>query len=259
MKTTLSIFIALFLPLYTLTAQEKEWKQMNDKEKQSYMVKLSREIIQEFGPDYYRADAPYVFESDVFSTGVESQKKYEGRKLLVVKFQYDDTLELFNSDYLAKVSFWADSGEPTGVMFGCDMGYTFVGKSYEECKAEQHSVMPFYRVSVPLKTVQTGKADAIVNAKERQIVDRCVELIKKYGPDYYNPDANYNIETVIYRLDGKRDCVSQNNGREYYLITFDYDLNKGLMKNYFSSAIRMWKDTGEVWNIEFGNGEKFDF
>ena len=53
--------------------------------------------------------------------------------------------------------------------------------------------------------------------------------------------------------------MPENNGREYYLVTFDYDLNKVLMKNYFSAAIRMWKDTGEVWNITFGNGEEFNF
>ena len=259
MKTILSVLIALLIPLCALQAQEKDWSRMSTKEKQDYMVKLSYEIIKEFGPGYYRGNAPYIFEEDTYKGGHGVTEKYNGRKLYIVKFLYDPSLERLEMDYLAKVGFLADTGEPSNVMFGCNLGKNFLKKPYKQQKAEPHEPIPFYRTHVPLSTLQTAKANAVVSPKERQLIERCVELIKKYGPEYYNPDANYNIDTAIYNLDGKRDAVSQNNGREYYLVTFDYDLNKGLMKNYFSAAIRIWKDTDEVWNITFGNDEEFNF
>lgn len=259
MKIILSILIALCFPMSALLAQQEAWEKMTEKEKQAYMLKLSYEIIQEFGPGYYRADAPYVFETDKYDTGAPDLKQYVGKELRVVKFLYDKSKEMFETDYLAKVAFWGDSGKPLDVMFGCNLGVTFARVPYVKQKAEEHTVVRFERADTPRFVMTSEKAKALTRSDEAKIVERCVELIKKYGPDYYDPNAKCDISEAVYSLDGKRDCVSQNNGREYYLITFDYDLNKKLMKNYFSAAVRMWKDTGEVWNITFGNGEEFNF
>ena len=258
MRIILSILIALFFPLTSLFAQEKAWEKMTEKEKQAYMLKMSYEIIQEFGPGYYRADAPYVFETDKYDTGAQDLAKNIGKELCIVKFLYDKSKEMFETDYLAKVAFWADSGKPLDVIFGCNLGITFARVPYEKQKTEKHTVIPFYQAT-PRFIKVSEKAKSVTGPEEKKIVERCVELIKKYGPDYYNPEANHNIAEAVYRSDGKNKPMPENNGREYYLITFDYDLNKVLMKNYFSAAIRMWKDTGEVWNITFGNGEEFNF
>ena len=89
MRIILSILIALFFPLTSLFAQEKAWEKMTEKEKQAYMLKMSYEIIQEFGPGYYRADAPYVFETDKYDTGAQDLAKNIGKELCIVKFLYD--------------------------------------------------------------------------------------------------------------------------------------------------------------------------
>lgn len=259
MRIILSILIALFFPLTSLFAQEKAWEKMTEKEKQAYMLKMSYEIIQEFGPGYYRADAPYVFETDKYDTGASDLAKNIGKELRIVKFLYDKSKEMFETDYLAKVAFWADSGKPLDVMFGCNLGVTFARVPYEKQKTEKHTVIQFEKADTPRFVIVPEKTKAVTTPEETKIVERCVELIKKYGPDYYNPDANHNIAEAVYSSDGKNKPMPENNGREYYLVTFDYDLNKVLMKNYFSAAIRMWKDTGEVWNITFGNGEEFNF
>ncbi len=95
--------------------------------------------------------------------------------------------------------------------------------------------------------------------KETYFVNKALELIKEFGPGYYRPNERYDIEEFEYKLDGKYDSVSQNNGRKYYTIGFFYDIQKEIFKNVFIASVRFWKDTEEPWNITFGNNQEVLF
>lgn len=94
---------------------------------------------------------------------------------------------------------------------------------------------------------------------ESRLVSKALELVKKYGPGYYRPEAKFDIVENEYSQDGKYEHVLQNNGRMYYIVSFLYDIHEEIFKSAFLASTRFWKDTEEPWNITFGNGQEVNF
>jgi hypothetical protein len=120
---------------------------MDDAQRYEYMVKLAKEVVMNFGSDYYQEyKGPEISELKVFSSDDEHPdfQKNVGRKYYVVTFSYDKTRTRLEWDYGAQVEIWEDSGEPKGVMFGHGLGLSFILKSYRELVREvERYKMPY--------------------------------------------------------------------------------------------------------------------
>ena len=94
----------------------------------------------------------------------------------------------------------------------------------------------------------------------KQLVDQCIEAIQTFGPAYYQPEGRYSIREGVYMRDGLPNSVSKYNGRWYYSITFENVRRETMpMKSPFCAEVCIWKDTGEIWSIIFGNYEEISF
>jgi hypothetical protein len=102
---------------------------MSEKERNEYLVKLAKEVIMNFGPDYYRDLPPIIEEgkNDFFKG-----KDIEGREYYKVTFPYDETKETLEWSFSAEVMIWKDTGEPLGVTFGTGCGQSFIHRPYKE-------------------------------------------------------------------------------------------------------------------------------
>ena len=94
--------------------------------KRDSLIALSKEVILKFGPDYYREyKQPEIEYKQYPSADKIGDKRYihwADRYYYRVTFPYDKTQETLEMFYAAKVDIWADTFEPSGVMFGCGMG-----------------------------------------------------------------------------------------------------------------------------------------
>lgn len=131
--------------------------QMDSLKRNEYLVKLAREVVLNFGPDYYRDNMnPTISDLRVFSDSSMVERFPEaqqnlGRKYYVVTIPYDHAQEQLEWDYAAKVEIWEDDGEPKGVMFGCNLGYHFTFTSYREwvkMGIKRGEIMPYQHYTI---------------------------------------------------------------------------------------------------------------
>ena len=86
--------------------------------KRDSLIFLAKEVILKLGPDYYREYKTPV---------IEERKGEANRTFYRIIIPYDQTqekLEWFNA---AEVDIWADTFEPFGVLFGCNLGINIRG------------------------------------------------------------------------------------------------------------------------------------
>ena len=131
--------------------------QMDSVKRNEYLMKLAREVVLNFGPDYYRDNMnPTISDLRVFSDSSMVERFPEaqqnlGRKYYVVTIPYDHAQEQLEWDYAAKVEIWEDDGEPKGVMFGCNLGYHFTFTSYREwvkMGIKRGEIMPYQHYTI---------------------------------------------------------------------------------------------------------------
>lgn len=128
MKRLFFAFVVTF-SLMGMSAQTVNLGKMNEKERNEYLVKLSKEVIKNFGPDYYRDLPPTIEEG---KNDYLKGKDIEGREYYCVTFPYDKTKEILDFPYSAYVKIWKDTGEPFSVIFGNGWGRNFLQISYKE-------------------------------------------------------------------------------------------------------------------------------
>ena len=81
------------------------------------------------------------------------------------------------------------------------------------------------------------------------------DVTKQFGPGYYREYKQPVISMAEkFYSDDKRPEIVNNIGREYYTITFLYDKSKETLDFDFASEVKIWKDTGEPFEVIFGNG-----
>ena len=100
------------------------------------------------------------------------------------------------------------------------------------------------------------------HSRFKDIIDKCLDVIQNFGPDYYRANAEYTIQESNYKEDGLHDFVSKNNGRKLYEVTVQYPTSENeniSFENVFPATIFLWQDTGDVLSVKFGIGEEIQF
>jgi len=133
--STLLVFLSLCNPVFShmRNLEKKEESKRND-----YLIKISKEVIMAFGPDYYREyKEPIISDITVFpetfkNDPVLKDKKLFGRKYYSVTYVYDTSVENLKYSIAARVNIWADNGQPASVFFGSGFGHNFYKVTYKE-------------------------------------------------------------------------------------------------------------------------------
>jgi hypothetical protein len=111
---------------------------MSEKDRNEYLINLSREVAKNFGPGYNTNLQPTIelmkYKVVKFEDGRRTYDEHlEGCEYYRVTFPYDETKERLDWSYSAFVEILKDTGEPICVMFGIGWGKNFVvGLSYKE-------------------------------------------------------------------------------------------------------------------------------
>lgn len=243
-------------------AQEKEWNTMTEEEQQTCLLEKARTMIAEFGPGYMREDASYMFLDMPYDNQDPKYKAYFLKDCYQLFFYIDgESGEVADRTILANIYFGKEDGRPFEILFGNNAGICFLDTPYEEMRKQAgHLVIPYRKQrNACVRYFSTQEEFDRADGVNRQVLDKAYEAIRAFGPDYYRPEADYDIALRTYEQDGQYDSVSRNNGREYYFVTFTYDLNKERFKTLHLVAVSVWKDTGQPWHISFGNGQEMDF
>ena len=128
MKRILLLLVLVF-SLMGVSAQTVELGKMSEESRKEYLVKLSKEVINNFGPGYSRDFDPVI---ELIKNEIFKGKDIEDREYYRVTFPYDKTKERLEWSFSARVKIWKDTGEPFAVMFGNGVGQTFFHLSYKE-------------------------------------------------------------------------------------------------------------------------------
>ena len=131
MKRLILLFAFTF-SLLGMSAQTVNLGEMSEKERNEYLVKLSKEVIKNFGPGYYRELTPTIEETKNEIFKGKDLGDIEGREYYRVTFPYDKTKEILDWPFSARVKIWKDTGEPFAVSFGNGYGKSFFHLSYKE-------------------------------------------------------------------------------------------------------------------------------
>lgn len=132
------VTVLLLLMCFSVSfhAQTIDLSKMSVKQRDEYLINLSREVVMNFGPDYYREyKMPTVSEVKVFHDSTNHRPEILrniGRKYYRVTYLYDKAKELFACNYAAQVDIWADDGEPKNVQFGSGWRIEFAGHPYRK-------------------------------------------------------------------------------------------------------------------------------
>ena len=128
--------------------------------KRDSLLSLAKEVILKFGPDYYREyKQPEIIYKQYPSADKMVDKRnisWADRYYYRVTFLYDKTQETLEWDYAAQVYIWADTFEPRGVMFGCNVGINVPEGDWRNSSIEpiayQESIYPAYPEVIQIVT-----------------------------------------------------------------------------------------------------------
>ncbi|HZK03397.1 MAG TPA: hypothetical protein VFC94_03205 [Bacteroidaceae bacterium] len=144
-----SILLLFLLVLQLQVYSEVNLKEFTQEARNEYLLSLAKEVVLNFGPDYYRTEnepviegpVPYYFfgsaekEKENWDDIYEPFKKISGREYYSITYFYDSDEEPIGRiviKYCAEVRIWADNGEPFEVMFGTGWGVTFYPILYRD-------------------------------------------------------------------------------------------------------------------------------
>ncbi|MBR3478406.1 MAG: hypothetical protein IKH43_04845 [Bacteroidaceae bacterium] len=134
MKKIVFILCTL-LPVSMMGQEAKDFASMKKAEREAYMINLALEVAQNFGPDYCKepltAKILKPVACDTKSNLHPEVAKNHGRKYYTVELRYAHR-QVPIYVYAAKVQIWADTGEPSGVLFGNGWGKPFMETSYKD-------------------------------------------------------------------------------------------------------------------------------
>lgn len=149
MKAIFFLICAMFS--MNVIAQRTNLDTLNESNRNNYLISLSKEIVKTFGPDYYRNMTPVIIDG-VFETTDERPeiKKNVGREYYEVIYPYNNSKEVLDFDFSAKVKVWKDTGEPLEVIFGNGYGRNFFFIPYDELIKERSAIeqIPYEQAKV---------------------------------------------------------------------------------------------------------------
>lgn len=122
---------------YTITVFSQNLDNIPTEKRDSLLKAKSKEIILRYGPGYYREyKAPTIERIVVPPSETNPEGTNVGRAFYTIIYWYDKTKERLEEDFAAKVKIWADTGEPTSVLFGCNYGYILDRKKTRDPKEQ---------------------------------------------------------------------------------------------------------------------------
>ena len=122
------ILILLTALVYCTIFQAQNLDKINDADRKKALLRITKDIVMEYGPDYYREYREpeiahgYVNENARRYFSEDQQKKYKNRSYYTVKYFYNKNEEAFYEDYSALVYIWGNTGEAFNISFGNGFG-----------------------------------------------------------------------------------------------------------------------------------------
>lgn len=133
-----------FFYLNTSFSQNKNLSKMTEKARNEYLLEKSKEVILNFGPEWYREPMSVEISGlSVFNDETNKHPKIQkcnGRKYYTITYYYDKYYKDLNDRFKEvkgiifafKVFIWEDDGEPESILFGNAIGLTFLFRPYED-------------------------------------------------------------------------------------------------------------------------------
>ena len=259
MKTIITLAIAFIC--CSAFAQQTNLSQMTEKARNEYLVKLAKEVTENFGPGWLQGKV---------STSISSLKEFDndgdydlltphiGRKYYDVTIIYDEkTKKEVGWWYASCVSIWEDSGEPMGVLFGHNYGKNFFHKSYREFVKEgidPNDQMKFEKLLLP----EWMKLYGTIEERNEYLIKKAKEVAMAFAPEWMQWEVTPQVSPKQkYYSNNQRADIQKNVGREYYAVTFYYnEETKARIKYDYGVQVRIWADSGEVADVGAGDWVK---
>lgn len=121
----MKIKLLLILSAFYCLCHSQNLDKLSRKEKNQYLIETAKGIVKKYGPGYYREYKKPIIQRDTISNRddlSEDDKKEIGRVFFRVHFPYDSSLDYLGTKYIASVTFWEDTGQPSSVFFACGFG-----------------------------------------------------------------------------------------------------------------------------------------
>lgn len=109
-------------------AQNTDLSNLDKKQRNEYLIKLAKEVVLNFGPEYYQEDyiSDVSADSKVYKHSDPRVQKYVGKKFYTVTFRDKEGFPC------SSVEIWEKEGTPKTVTFDGESGYNFYSRSYRD-------------------------------------------------------------------------------------------------------------------------------
>jgi len=114
------IYIIILLYSLCLNTFSQDLDSLPQQQRDSILIEVAKEVVLKYGPGYYREyKRPIITRRQILPMGdINVTGKNAGRIFYEVIFLYDETKELLEYDFAARVAIWGDTHKPIRVLFG---------------------------------------------------------------------------------------------------------------------------------------------
>lgn len=104
-------------------------------------------------------------------------------------------------------------------------------------------------------------AEMSESARNHTLLKLNKKVIMETGPAYYRTDSLPRIEGPFVYDETKAVVgrIPEDIGRQYYMVTINYDKRKERLEYNHATQLHVWADTGEPIDIFFGCGVGYNF
>lgn len=131
--------------------------QMTEEARNEYLLKKSKEVVLNFGPEWYQEPMTTTIRGPVAYHAMDSRsQKYNGRQCYFVSYYYDKYKDTGFSRAFT-VCIWEEDGEPEGILYGNEHGQAFFGSYNKRVKdgVKQEQQMSFWKGYYDHKDIYT--------------------------------------------------------------------------------------------------------
>ena len=131
--------------------------QMTEEARNEYLLKKSKEVVLNFGPEWYQEPMTTTIRGPVAYHAMDSRsQKYNGRQCYFVSYYYDKYKDTGFSRAFT-VCIWEEDGEPEGILYGNEHGQAFFGSYNKRVKdgVKKEQQMSFWKGYYDHKNIYT--------------------------------------------------------------------------------------------------------
>lgn len=131
--------------------------QMTEEARNEYLLKKSKEVVLNFGPEWYQEPMTTTIRGPVAYHAMDSRsQKYNGRQCYFVSYYYDKYKDTGFSRAFT-VCIWEEDGEPEGILYGNEHGQAFFGSYNKRVKdgVKKEQQMSFWKGYYDHKDINT--------------------------------------------------------------------------------------------------------